>query len=296
MFKRFRRRLSDSLEALIEHFTGFILAFIIIIGILGFVVGYRYYRYTQDEPQYCASCHMMKEAFSEWEKGKHRDVVCQTCHQLNILEQNQLLIAFILKQENKPFSQTHGRKKPWKACKKCHLDEISQGSLTLRKSFGHARHVFMQAIECKSCHKGTVHNFHPNEKACLGCHGDKGVHGVGMEALSCLKCHSFVEKSPSMVPKDRCLKCHKKIPATSPMAGLSCHQCHRPHKKGSPTSDVCIDCHHNMRLFGQHGLHEEKDLKCLDCHKAHTWTIGEEQAKVLCTKCHPFKDPKSFIY
>jgi nitrate/TMAO reductase-like tetraheme cytochrome c subunit len=297
MLKRFKRRFSGSLEKIIEHFTGFILAMIILIGILGVVVGYRYYRYTQEEPQYCASCHLMKEAFTEWERGKHRDVVCQTCHQLNIFEQNQLLIAFVLKKENKPFSQTHGRKKPWNACKKCHLDEVSQGAVTLRKSFGHARHVFMEKIDCKVCHKGTVHDFHPNENACKVCHQNKGVHGVGMEAFSCLKCHVFSEKTPSMIPKNRCTSCHKNIPKTGPMSGLHCHQCHRPHSRMIPSSETCAtECHRMGELAGQHILHAEKGLKCLDCHKAHTWTVGEANAKTLCSHCHIFRNPKLFVY
>jgi hypothetical protein len=297
MFKRFRKKLSYSFENIVEHFTGFILALIVIIGILGIVVGYRYYRYTQDEPQYCASCHLMKEAFSEWEKGRHRDVICQTCHQLNLLEQNQLLIAFVLKHENKPFSQKHGRQKPWNACKKCHIEEIAQGAITLRKSFGHARHVFMQKIECKACHKGTVHDFHPNEKACQRCHKDKGVHGLGMEAFTCLKCHSFTEKTPTMLSGERCLRCHKEIPKNTPMANLSCHQCHKPHGPIMPQSNTCTkECHGNESLLGQHGLHAEKGLKCMDCHKAHTWVVGEERAKKLCSTCHSYKNPTAFIY
>lgn len=169
-----------------EHLKGFILAAIVIVAVLGVTVGYRYYRYTQDDPQYCASCHLMKEAFLEWQKGKHRDVVCQKCHHLSMIEQNQLLVAFVLKGDQ-PFSQKHGREKPWKACKECHMDENSISS----RSYGHARHVLMQNINCKVCHRGTVHNFYPKEEACQKCHHDKGVHGVGMEAFSCLKCHPF---------------------------------------------------------------------------------------------------------
>ncbi len=293
---RRKRNISDLVIEVIEHFKGLLLAGIVIIGILGVIVGYRYYRYTQDEPQFCASCHLMKEAFTEWQKSKHRDIVCQKCHQLTMLEKNQLLTAYVLK-GHKTFSQTHGREKPWKACRKCHIEDVSQGSITFKKSYGHALHVFMQGIECKICHKGTVHDFHPHNEACQNCHKDKGVHGIGMEAFSCLKCHSFSEKAPTMVPKDRCIKCHLNIPQKGPMSNLLCHQCHKPHQLIRPDSSLCIkECHKNEIQVGQHNLHIKKGLDCLYCHKPHTWVVGKELAKKICIRCHPYKDPLSFIY
>lgn len=294
--KRLGRKFPEYVEDVLEHIKGFVLAAFVIVSVLGAIVGYKYYGYTQNDPQFCGSCHLMKEAFTEWEKGRHRDVVCQKCHQLNILEQNQLLVAYVVR-GNKPFSQTHGREKPWKACRQCHMDNISQGALTMTKSYGHARHVFMQAIECKTCHKSALHNFHPNESACQNCHKDRGVHGIGMEAFSCLKCHSFSEKVPSMIPKDRCIRCHKEIPRKGRMADLLCHQCHKPHGKINPTSANCISsCHSNETAVGQHALHMKKGLDCMDCHKAHLWVVGPDKARALCSKCHPYKDPRSFIY
>ena len=177
------------------------------------------------------------------------------------------------------------------------MNQATQGSLTMEKAYGHARHVFIQRIICKTCHKGALHNFYPNENACQKCHKDKGVHVLGMEAFSCLKCHSYSEKTPSMVPKDRCVKCHTNIPRTSPMAGLLCHQCHKPHGEIIPSSSTCVsECHQNETAVGQHGFHMEKGLNCLDCHKAHIWVVGKERANTLCSRCHPYKEPKRFIY
>lgn len=290
-------KLTKLLDKVIEHLKGFVLALIVIVAILGVVVGYKYYRHTQEDPEFCMSCHIMKEAFTEWYKGKHRSIICQKCHQLSILEQNQLLVAYVMKGNKRRFSQTHGREKPWNACKGCHMNEAIQGSLTMEKAYGHARHVFIQRIICKTCHKGALHNFYPNEDACQKCHKDKGVHGLGMEAFSCLKCHSYSEKTPSMVPKDRCVKCHTNIPRTSPMAGLLCHQCHKPHGEIIPRSSTCVsECHQNETAVGQHGFHMKKGLNCLDCHKAHIWVVGKERANTLCSRCHPYKEPKRFIY
>ncbi|HET6515784.1 MAG TPA: NapC/NirT family cytochrome c [Thermodesulfovibrionales bacterium] len=289
-----RQRLKEFFDRLIEHITGFVLALIAIIGILGSVVGYKYYRHTQDDPEFCMSCHMMKEAFQEWQRGKHRDFTCQKCHNLSLIEQNQLLVSFVVKTPG-PFSQSHGRKKPWLQCKTCHLSEVAQGS-ALRKSYGHARHVFMLNIECKVCHGKSLHLFKPNENACKECHTDKGVHGIGMEAFSCLKCHSFSEKTPTMVSKDRCLKCHKER-FEGPMSSFQCHQCHKPHGKIKLTSEDCLrQCHQSEVKVGQHALHMKKKMECLDCHKAHTWVVGQKAAKGLCNRCHVLKDPKTFVY
>ena len=292
-----RHKLTKLLDKVIEHLKGFVLALIVIVAILGVVVGYKYYRHTQEDPEFCMSCHIMKEAFTEWYKGKHRSIICQKCHQLSILEQNQLLVAYIMRGNNKQFSQTHGREKPWDACKECHMNEATQGSLTLNNSYGHAKHVFIQRINCKTCHKGALHNFQPNENACQKCHEDKGVHGLGMEAFSCLRCHSYLEKTPSMVPKDKCVKCHTNIPRTSPMSGLLCHQCHKPHGEIIPKPSTCVsECHQNETAVGQHALHMKKGLNCLDCHKPHTWIVGQDRAKTLCSRCHNYKEPKRFIY
>jgi nitrate/TMAO reductase-like tetraheme cytochrome c subunit len=290
-----RRKLTEMLDGLIEHIKGFVLALITIIAILGAVVGYKYYRHTQDDPEFCMSCHIMKEAYQEWQKGKHRDIVCQKCHHLTLLEQNHLLLSYVVKESN-PFSQTHGRKEPWIECKKCHVNEVAQGSKTLRDSYGHAKHVFMLNIECKACHGKSLHLFEPDEKACLNCHLDKGVHGGGTEAFSCLKCHSYSEKTATMIPNERCTHCHKAL-QKGPMSNLKCYQCHKPHGKIKLTSKDCLgECHPSESRIGQHDLHRKKGVGCLDCHKAHTWVIGQKGAAGLCDRCHAMKDPKSFIY
>ncbi|TAN44696.1 MAG: hypothetical protein EPN22_05750 [Nitrospirae bacterium] len=291
-----QEKIAGFIEGLIEHSKGFILAVIAVVAVLGLLTGYRYYRYTEDDPHYCASCHLMQEAYKEWERGKHGEVLCQQCHSLTMLEQNKLLMAYVL-QGNKPLSQTHGREKPWAACKKCHAGEMAQGSLTIKKSRGHDLHIAVKNIGCKTCHESSLHNFKPNEKACQECHKDKGVHGIGMEAFSCLKCHSFSEKTQAMIPKDRCIKCHTKIQSTGPMSGLMCRQCHKPHKKIIPKETDCIsNCHHNEATTGKHGLHAKLSLHCLDCHKPHSWTVTESKAKRLCSKCHAYKAPATFVY
>lgn len=294
MNKNWNDKLADRLDGLLEHLSGFILVIIAVVTVLGLITGYRYYSYTQDEPQYCASCHLMQEAFSEWQKGRHSNVVCQQCHRLTILEQNKLLVAYVLK-GNKPLAQTHGREKPWEACKDCHAYEMSQGSLTLEKSFGHARHAIIQKTQCKVCHKITTHNFRPNESACGKCHKDKGVHGIKTEAFTCLACHTFSHKKKPALPTSECLTCHRGTASKGVMAALTCLQCHKPHERKKVGDATCtIECHRNEAAVGRHGFHMKKGLECAYCHKPHTWKVAGNAA--VCGKCHAFRKPETFIY
>ncbi len=279
-----------------EHYRS-IVVLLLLITIIGGVVGYRYYRHTREDPEFCLSCHMMQEAVKNWQMSKHRDFTCQVCHSMNIFEQNRMLVAYVVK-GMKTTKQMHGRVSPWNTCKECHLSEVAQGSKTLSNSYGHARHVFMQQIGCNKCHSGEQHTFTPSEQACSGCHTDKLIHGMGMEGLSCLNCHSYSEKEPQLISKERCLRCHKDYPQTGIMASLQCFDCHHPHGKIKPSSQDCLkSCHGSESKVGQHNLHMTRaKLQCLDCHKAHRWEVGPEEAKKLCTRCHGYKNPDSFIY
>ncbi len=265
----------ESFSTLFEHLQGFILASFVIISILAATIGYRYYRYTQDEPDFCASCHLMQAAYSEWQKGKHSHIVCQACHHLSLLEQNRIMVAFLVK-GNKPLLQSHGREKPWSACIECHGDELAPQPEKGQRGYGHALHVSLQHVDCIGCHKTALHSFHPAERVCVTCHKDREIHGAGMETLTCLKCHSFTRKSPGLLPHDSCIACHKAAVSSGPMAGLACHQCHKPHEKKAILS--CTgSCHEAETLSEPHAAYEKKNMPCIRCHKPHTWTPASRQ-------------------
>ncbi len=291
-------RLVDWLERLVQGNRLGILLIFFLITLTGSVVGWKYYDYTRNDPQFCTTCHMMRDAYLSWQKSKHWEIKCQTCHRMSIFEQNRLLVAYVTNGSQGPIKERHGRTAPWNACRRCHLETAEQGSISVRRSVGHARHVFMENIPCQRCHSGEMHNFRPDEHACASCHKDKLVHGLGMEGLSCLKCHNYRENVKETVNMQRCLGCHKKVRPSGPMGGLKCFDCHKPHKQISLTSQDCLErCHGNEVEVGQHRLHMEKaGLKCLDCHRPHSWAVGPKNARALCTRCHPLKDPKRFLY
>lgn len=278
----------------LEKSKPLVIVLILAVVIMGGLNGYKYLQFAKSNPQFCQLCHLMKEPLRSWQLSSHRNIVCQTCHSMSLIAQNSLLLSYVFSGNNKESSRKHGKLAPWESCRSCHLDEAEQGAITMRKSYGHARHVFMEKIECNRCHTGDTHNFIPHEGLCMKCHEDKGVHGMGMESFACLSCHVYSE-TPAMPKKQKCVMCHKNIPPRAPMGTVDCQNCHKPHGKLHPTAIDCLsNCHVNQAAIGRHDRHI--DIPCLECHKAHTWKVGKQLAVALCSKCHEYKDPLSFIF
>jgi cytochrome c nitrite reductase small subunit len=254
-----------------------IVSLMLIISVLGIVLGFRYYNFIQKDPDFCSSCHLMEEAYTAWKLSGHRHIVCQQCHQLGMMEQNALLIKFVFSEGRRKTREPHGNETPWKTCTKCHWDNAAQGSPTVNKSTGHARHVFMEKLVCKDCHSRKVHSFMPNTDACLRCHKEWNIHGVGMEEISCLRCHAFSPKKKEVFNPDRdwCLTCHRKslkttFPDRVPMARLRCYECHKPHARIKPNDEDCLRCHTSEVLMLRR-VHQS-GKKCTNCHKPHIWS------------------------
>ncbi|HET6514831.1 MAG TPA: NapC/NirT family cytochrome c [Thermodesulfovibrionales bacterium] len=292
------------------------------------VVAYKFYDFTQNNPKFCVSCHIMKPAFEAWEKSEHTGINCHECHHLTIPEQNRLLISFVL---HRPTSvpERHGKViVPWKYCIRCHWekDEKFPKAPMINQSTLHAKHVFMEQVECSKCHGYVVHKFTPEEHFCTRCHKGKEVHGTGMEALACLNCHT--DRTTDLRPgRKKCLFCHGgeevrreliadgtidvkhyqptketigkalkiSVPADAPMQ-FYCYTCHKPHAKVRPDWGDCLSCHRNIIDVGKHNLHiKVVGMQCKECHKPHVWRVTPESGKRACIRCHEYRDPKRFI-
>jgi nitrate/TMAO reductase-like tetraheme cytochrome c subunit len=306
-----------------------IIASLLLLIIAGAGIGaYKFYDYTQNDPNFCISCHLMKPAFEAWQKSEHQKINCHNCHHLSIPEQNRLLINFILyRPQSVP--PRHGKIiVPWKSCAACHIETSTEypDAKKINNSPLHAKHFFMEQIECAKCHGYIVHKFIPEEKFCLKCHQGKDVHGAGMEGLACLNCHT--DRTKDLRPeRKKCLFCHGSekirkeliaegtidvkhyqpspdviekatkinVPPDAPMQ-FYCYECHKPHTKVRPDWGDCLKCHSNTPSTGKHELHVKMiGMKCKECHKPHIWRVTEVQAKKDCTKCHEYREPKRFI-
>jgi cytochrome c nitrite reductase small subunit len=256
-----------------------LVSLMLIISALAIVLAVRYYSYIRKSPEFCNSCHLMEDAYKAWKLSGHRNMACQECHKLGLIEQNRLLVKFIFTTDRRT-PEPHGNETPWKTCTKCHWDEAAQGSLTVNKSTGHARHVFMEKLFCRDCHSRTVHAFVPQKEACLRCHKDGKIHGTGMEDLSCLRCHAFSPKKtvPFIPDREHCLGCHRKSSRTSfpdrvPMARLNCYECHKPHTRIKPNDDDCLRCH-TREVLAMKRIHHSP-AGCTTCHEPHRWTARQ---------------------
>jgi nitrate reductase cytochrome c-type subunit len=303
-----------------------VLLLIIIVG--GGVVAFKFYDFTQNNPKFCVSCHLMKPAFDAWAESEHKGINCHECHHLSIAEQNQLLITFVLHRP-KSVPPRHGKTiVPWKFCIKCHWekDERYPKAAMINNSAGHAKHYFMEQIECSQCHGYIVHKFTAEERFCLKCHKGKVVHGTGMENLACLNCHT--DRTQDLRPsRKKCLYCHGdesvrkeliadatvdvkhylpneatikraikiNVPKDAPMQ-FFCYECHKPHSKVRPTYGTCLSCHEQIVNVGKHKIHiEVVGVQCVQCHTPHSWKITRNDAKQKCTTCHEYRDPLRFI-
>jgi hypothetical protein len=108
---------------------------------------------------------------------------------------------------------------PRTLCLGCHWerDENYPKAPDISKSRYHAKHVFIEKIECTKCHGYKTHKFTMEERYCLTCHKDKEFrpHGTTdkphvkapMGDLPCLNCHT--DRTSTLLPgRKKCLFCH----------------------------------------------------------------------------------------
>ena len=276
---KFLEKLFDKLDqGLTSREKTVFVSVLMVISVIGIVLAVRYYAYIQKNPEFCNSCHLMEEAYTAWKQSGHRFIVCQDCHRLGIIEQNRLLVKFVFTTDRKT-PEPHGNVTPWQSCTRCHWEEATQqGGISVTKSTGHARHITIEKLQCMDCHTRSVHAFRPDRHACLRCHKDWKIHGVGMEVASCMSCHPFSPKTPGgFIPdRDRCLSCHRSSSKTAfpegvPMARLNCYECHKPHMRIKPVDDDCYRCHPQDALARRSRSMHNTGKRCIACHHPHRW-------------------------
>jgi hypothetical protein len=278
---RFLEKLFDRLDqGLTPREKTVFVSILLVISIIGIILAVRYFGYIQGNPEFCNSCHLMEKAYTAWKQSSHRFIVCQDCHRLGMIEQNRLLIKFVFTTDRKT-PEPHGSVTPWESCVRCHWEEATQqggGGASVTKSTGHARHIVAEKLRCMDCHTRSVHAFRPDRQACLRCHQDWKIHGVGMQGASCLTCHPFSPKTRGgFIPdRDRCLSCHRSssktaFPEDAPMARLNCYECHKPHTRIKPIEADCVRCHPREGLTSRNRTAHTSGTRCILCHHPHQW-------------------------
>jgi hypothetical protein len=241
----------------------------------------RVWNYTQHDPGFCRTCHLMEASWEKWETSAHSRVECHACHQQSIVDNMTQLAKFIALQ---PETIEKHAEVDYEKCAACHLSNDPRW-LQVVATNGHVVHFGRLGLECVGCHSRGVHRFVRPIESCRECHGEIVMKAARMEAVHCTACHGFLAAEGTLEEPGResCLECHTELAGfddSSPHAQFVCGQCHKPHEKRQPTSGDCGGCH---QVEGP-GLHAHPGhAQCITCHAPHGW---KTQARLTCESCH----------
>lgn len=116
-------------------------------------------------------------------------------------------------------------------------------------------------VGCEMCHgPGSEHVETPTRKyiiktrsevLCAQCHQRGGIDNRPLSEIGLVRHHEQLNELKAGVHK-----------------GLSCINCHNPHRKASRTKDNCTICHSRLATRYEQGVHSQEGVKCIDCHMA----------------------------
>jgi predicted CXXCH cytochrome family protein len=109
----------------------------------------------------------------------------------------------------------------------------------------------------------------------------------------------FQEQLAKSQNQDACLKCHTTGFDTGSgkfmSEGVTCEACHGAYKEGHPAGQTmalpidagtCRMCHEAAFSEWEKSQHAAQNIKCFDCHQAHTQGVRTGSAETLCAACH----------
>jgi len=254
--------------------------------------------YTQNDPRFCTTCHVMNEAYDTWEVSAMHDLNCHDCHEASMAESMQHVYDVLTKN---PQEVTKLVEIENEMCETCHTSNDPQW-LQVVNTAGHNVHVFGNDdhADCIECHGMELHVFRPPHEPCLECHEPDRVHASESMFADCISCHDFLVEEEDLKPsRDDCIECHAdkeeltiSIPEDAHQES-TCTSCHNPH--GEVTAEECTICHADVE-GGLHdiGLHTD----CTSCHVPHEAVAVRDSceschadkidhyAPVSCTSCH----------
>jgi len=246
------------------------------------IPSYFIYDYTQNNPKFCTTCHLMNDAYETWDASAMHELNCHNCHESNILESLDHVIEVLFENPDEVTKLTVIENE---VCEKCHADNDPQW-LQVANTAGHEVHLFTQEEPtCIGCHGLQLHVFAASEETCYQCHSPDHDAACEVMDVHCIVCHEFTDTENELIPqRDDCLRCHEgqQIMGVSFPSGAhndtACDNCHNLHIEEQIIE--CVTCHTEILGGGLHTLSAHDD--CNDCHVPHS----SESMSDGCLSCH----------
>ena len=243
------------------------------------------YDYTQNNPKFCTTCHLMNEAYDTWSVSAMHDLNCHECHETDMVESIGHVIEVLTKN---PDDVTKPTEIDNSLCEHCHASNDPQW-LQVVNTAGHKVHFYGDAdhADCIDCHGLRLHAFEPPEQTCVECHEEEKTYVEELMGTHCVSCHEFTAVDHDLFPPSNvCLQCHEE----QNMTGVSfpvdvhtrtaCVNCHNPHEEEQVPD--CTQCHGEGE-----GLHlEAGHVECTSCHIPHS----DAEVRATCESCHVDKE------
>lgn len=276
--------------------SGILLALLLLL-----LSGFFYYSST---PSFCRSCHNMEPYYQSWEKSKHNNVSCVTCHLepgiagtlRGKYQSSALLVKYLTNTYSpKPFANIKDA-----SClqKGCHVktDLVETKPFKGKAAFDHRPHFkkgLQSNLSCTSCHsplKGEKH-ISVNESHCYLCHLRHADWEAPKEKKTDKECGVCHKKLPEIVSLGQKNIEHKKFSEQK----ISCLECHSHVVKGRGTvgESTCFKCHDvpGRRGISKEKMHEIHVVAHIECYLCHDDILhrSDPKAKIAgsdCKSCH----------
>ena len=260
---------------------------LILILIIIVLPSYLIYDYTQHNPKFCTTCHLMNDAYDTWDQSAMHDLDCHKCHETDMVESMGHVVEVLFKD---PQTVTKITEIDNELCIKCHASNNYEW-IQIASTAGHKIHFFenQKSPNCINCHGLNLHVFKPPEEICLECHIKETWMNTSEIRIHCVECHEFSTRSLFPESED-CINCHDFVRVQTLMADLRhqiveveiyCMSCHKPHTLD--TYEDCTVCH----ISGPMGLHNiYGHQSCALCHSPHS----QSSLRGTCLTCHIDKE------
>jgi nitrate/TMAO reductase-like tetraheme cytochrome c subunit len=259
---------------------------LLIVGLLVVLIpSFFIYDYTQNNPRFCTTCHLMNPAYETWTVSAMHDLACHKCHETDMVESLGHVVEVLTRN---PDDVTKEVDIDNSLCESCHISN-DPNWLQIADTAGHKVHIYESAgyAECIDCHGQRLHVFEPPEETCVQCHDVENTVVETLMGTHCITCHEFTATDHELIPVDQtCLQCHEEqdsMGASFPAdihTDTACINCHNPHEE-DPFPD-CTSCH--AEGGGLHIVPSHDD--CTSCHIPHS----ENGLRENCVSCHVDKD------